>query len=48
MTALRKFFSIGESVDGKEVKKKGLNKTDHILPNQISGRILDLEMECEK
>jgi hypothetical protein len=48
MTALRKFFSIRASVDLKDTKKKGMNKTEHLLPNQISGRILDLEMECEK
>lgn len=23
-------------------------KNEQLLPNQISGRILDLEMECEK
>jgi hypothetical protein len=28
--------------------KQGMNMSEQLLPNRISGRILDLEMECEK
>lgn len=40
-----KSWSVAEA-NKKDVSKPV--KNEQLLPNQISGRILDLEMECEK
>jgi hypothetical protein len=45
---LGRVFKSWSVVEPSQANNKAEGKNNQLLPNQISSRILDLEMECEK